>query len=190
MTETSTNPQTQTRAAAASQAPLADMGQANQDGADLASANGQTEINGFNNSRKRKRNPERQQGRELQSQTPTQTPQQQAQQKNQTQTQQQKRQQQAQIQQNSAAWGYAQQSALDPPKRVVVEGALTKEDWMEIVGSDARLRALESKVERIEVICSQNNKLLLQLVQNQNKERNEEERVPVHLDAEFERDYL
>ncbi|TAQ85914.1 hypothetical protein B7494_g5762 [Chlorociboria aeruginascens] len=81
----------------------------------------------------------------------------------------------------------------EPPKRVVVEGALTKDDWREIMGNDARLRALESKIDRIELIVSQNNKLLLQLVQNQNKERegnNEEERVPVHLDAEFERDYL
>jgi len=73
---------------------------------------------------------------------------------------------------------------------------LTKEDWREIMGNDARLRALESKVDKIELIVSQNNKLLLQLVQNQTKDRDrdrnrdEEERVPVHLDAEFERDYL
>jgi hypothetical protein len=76
---------------------------------------------------------------------------------------------------------------------VVVEGQLTKDDWREIMGNDARLRALETKVEKIELIVSQNNKLLLQLVQNQNRERDrnvEEERVPVHLDAEFERDYL
>jgi hypothetical protein len=95
---------------------------------------------------------------------------------------------QSQIQQE--AWQDAQQHPPEPPKRVVVEGALTKEDWRDIMGNDARLRALETKVEKIELIVSQNNKLLLQLVSNQNKDRNEEERVPVHLDAEFERDYL
>jgi hypothetical protein len=97
---------------------------------------------------------------------------------------------QNQIQQE--AWAYAQAHPPEPPKRVVVEGAMTKEDWREIMGNDARLRALENKVDKIEFIVSQNNKLLLQLVQNQNKDRdrNEEERVPVHLDAEFERDYL
>jgi hypothetical protein len=61
------------------------------------------------------------------------------------------------------------------------------------MGNDARLRTLETKVEKIELIVSQNNKLLLQLVANQSKDRDrnvEEERVPVHLDAEFERDYL
>jgi hypothetical protein len=70
---------------------------------------------------------------------------------------------------------------------------MTKEDWREVMGNDARLRALENKVDKIELIVSQNNKLLLQLVQNQNEKRDrhaEEERVPVHLDAEFERDYL
>jgi hypothetical protein len=95
---------------------------------------------------------------------------------------------QNQIQQE--AWAYEQTHPPEPPKRVVVEGALTKEDWRDIMGNDARLRVLESKVDKIELIVSQNNKLLLQLVQNQNKDRNEEERVPVHLDAEFERDYL
>ena len=97
---------------------------------------------------------------------------------------------QNQIQQE--AWAYAQPNPPDPPRRVVVEGAMTKEDWREVMGNDARLHALETKIEKIELIVSQNNKLLLQLVQNQNKDRdrNEEERVPVHLDAEFERDYL
>jgi hypothetical protein len=87
-------------------------------------------------------------------------------------------------------------------RRVVVEGALTKDDWRDIMGNDARLRALESKVDKIELMVSQNNKLLLQLLQNQSQhnekrdrerdrhESNEEDRVPVHLDAEFERDYL
>lgn len=90
-------------------------------------------------------------------------------------------------------------------RRVVVEGALTKDDWRDIMGNDARLRAIEAKMERIELLLSQNNKLLLQLVQQQGqqtkeKERDhtrnerhesaEEDRVPVHLDAEFERDYL
>ncbi|ESZ96358.1 hypothetical protein SBOR_3254 [Sclerotinia borealis F-4128] len=90
-----------------------------------------------------------------------------------------------------------------PPRRVIVEGQLTKEDWRDIMGSDARLRALETKVDKIEFIVSQNNKLLLQLLAHQKTEdkdkererdkRNDSEdhdRVPVHLDAEFERDYL
>ncbi len=74
-----------------------------------------------------------------------------------------------------------------------MEGQLTKEDWRDIMGNNARLQAVEAKIEKIETLVSQNNKLLLQLVQNQTKERDrnaEEERVPVHLDAEFERDYL
>jgi len=80
----------------------------------------------------------------------------------------------------------------EPPKRVVVEGQMTKEDWRDVMGNDARLRALETKVDKIEILLSQNNKMLLQLVSNQGKDRHEreEERVPVHLDAEFERDYL
>jgi hypothetical protein len=84
-----------------------------------------------------------------------------------------------------------------PPRRVVVEGALTKEDWRDIMGNDARLRALEGKMEKIETIVTQNNKILLQLLAHQVKEKDskerrhdEEDRVPVHLDAEFERDYL
>lgn len=96
-------------------------------------------------------------------------------------------------QQQWEAQQYAIAHPPEPPRRVVVEGQLSKEDWREIMGNDARLRTLETKVEKIELIVSQNNKLLLQLVQNQNKERDrnaEEERVPVHLDAEFERDYL
>ncbi|KAE8443186.1 hypothetical protein EG329_002285 [Mollisiaceae sp. DMI_Dod_QoI] len=96
-------------------------------------------------------------------------------------------------QQHWEAQQYALAHPPEPPRRVIVEGALTKEDWRDIMGNDARLRALENKVDKIELIVSQNNKLLLQLVQNQSKERersSEEERVPVHLDAEFERDYL
>ncbi|KAG9240881.1 hypothetical protein BJ878DRAFT_570661 [Calycina marina] len=87
---------------------------------------------------------------------------------------------------------YLQANHPEPPKRVVVEGAMSKEDWRDVMGNDSRLRALETKVERIEVLLTQNNKMLLQLVSNQNKERHDcgEERVPVHLDAEFERDYL
>ncbi|RFU28049.1 hypothetical protein B7463_g8293, partial [Scytalidium lignicola] len=90
-------------------------------------------------------------------------------------------------------YSYHQPEPPEPPKRVIVEGALTKEDWRDIMGNDARLRTLETKIEKIEAIVSQNNKLLLQLLQNQNKSSQEEEqeqRVPVHLDAEFERDYL
>lgn len=97
---------------------------------------------------------------------------------------------QEQIQQEQ--WAYMQANPPEPPKRVVVEGAMSKEDWRDVMGNDSRLRALETKVDKIELLLSQNNKMLLQLVSNQSKERNdrEEERVPVHLDAEFERDYL
>jgi hypothetical protein len=140
-----------------------DMGQQPQ-GGEIIQANGQEEMNGYR-PHKRKRREERQMTRELQNQ----------------------------IQQEAQA--YAQAYPPEPPRRVVVEGAMTKEDWREVMGNDARLRVLETKVEKIELIVSQNNKLLLQLVQNQNQNKdgdrnNEEDRVPVHLDAEFERDYL
>jgi hypothetical protein len=98
--------------------------------------------------------------------------------------------------QHSPQWHspqYTLSQPPEPPRRVIVEGAMTKEDWREVMGNDARLRALENKVDKIELLVSQNNKLLLQLVSNQSKERDhhvEEERVPVHLDADFERDYL
>jgi len=125
----------------------------------------QQDMNGYN-PRKRRRVNERQLTRELQAQLE---------------------------QQQWEAQQYALAHPPEPPKRVVVEGQMTKEDWRDVMGNDARLRALETKVEKIETLVSQNNKLLLQLVQNQTKERDrtvEEERVPVHLDAEFERDYL
>lgn len=147
--------------------PIADMGQQPQQGGEvggeMVQANGQVvqeDMNGYRPQKRRRRDTERQLTRELQNQ----------------------------IQQE--AWAYAQANPPEPPKRVVVEGALTKEDWRDIMGNDARLRALENKVDKIELIVSQNNKLLLQLLQSQNGSRNEEERVPVHLDAEFERDYL
>ncbi|RDW66938.1 hypothetical protein BP5796_09687 [Coleophoma crateriformis] len=96
---------------------------------------------------------------------------------------------QSQIQQEARQ--YQELQLREPVKRVVVEGQLTKEDWRDIMGNDARLRALESKVDKIEVIVSQNNKLLMQLLQSSGKDRHEDDgRVPVHLDAEFERDYL
>ncbi|KAL3417160.1 hypothetical protein PVAG01_11160 [Phlyctema vagabunda] len=97
---------------------------------------------------------------------------------------------QAQVQQEAREYQALQMQ--EPVKRVVVEGQLTKEDWRDIMGNDSRLRALENKVDKIELIVSQNNKLLLQLMSNQGKERQEEDdgRVPVHLDAEFDRDYL
>lgn len=101
--------------------------------------------------------------------------------------------QELQDQLQQEAYHYERSDSPSPPKRVVIEGALTKEDWRDIMGNDARLRALETKVERIELIVSQNNKLLLQLLQNQSRSTRDDEheqRVPVHLDAEFERDYL
>jgi len=126
---------------------------------------GQEEMNGYRPN-KRKRPSDRQLTRELQAQLQ---------------------------QQEASAYQYQLAHPPEPARRVVVEGALTKEDWRDIMGNDARLRALESKVDKIELLVTQNNKLLLQLVQNQTKERErntEEDRVPVHLDAEFERDYL
>ena len=143
--------------------PLPDIGQQTEE-EEMIQANGQEEVNGYR-PHKRRRREERQMTRELQNQ----------------------------IQQET--WAYAQAIPPEPPRRVVVEGAMTKEDWREVMGNDARLRVLETKVEKIELIVSQNNKLLLQLLQNQNQNKdsdrnNEEDRVPVHLDAEFERDYL
>lgn len=135
-------------------------------------ANGEADVNGYRPQKRRRMN-ERQLTQDLQ----------------------------VQLQHDQWQAQQAQQYALahppEPPRRVVVEGALSKEDWREIMGNDTRLRTLESKVDKIETILTQNNKLLLQLVQtqlNSSKERDrnaaEEERVPVHLDAEFERDYL
>ena len=138
---------------------------------EMVVANGEQDANAYRPNKRRRQN-ERSLTRELQSQI---------------------EQQQQQQQQTWQAQQYALAHPPEPPRRVVVEGALTKDDWREIMGNDARLRALENKVDKIELICSQNNKLLLQLLQNQSKERDhnaEEERVPVHLDAEFERDYL
>jgi hypothetical protein len=140
---------------------------------EMVVANGdQQDMNGYR-PHKRKRQNERSLARDLQVQL--------------------EQQQQWEAQQAQQAQQYAMAHPPEPPRRVIVEGALTKEDWRDIMGNDARLRALENKVDKIELIVSQNNKLLLQLVQNQSKERDrssEEERVPVHLDAEFERDYL
>lgn len=85
-------------------------------------------------------------------------------------------------------------------KRVVVEGALSKEDWRDIMGSEARIRTLESKIDRIELLVSQNNRLLIQLLSSSGKERarpsdddvdgDAASQMPVHLDADFDRDYM
>jgi hypothetical protein len=138
-------------------------GQAPPEGGEMMQTNGQVDINGYGRPNKRRRQT---QGdlRQLQER-----------------------------QQQQEQWNWQQAHPPEPPKRVVVEGAMTKDDWREVMGNDARLRALEMKMEKIETLVSQNNKLLMQLVANQGTERNnrsEEERVPVHLDAEFERDYL
>ena len=136
-------------------------------GNELALTNGNTEeMNGYRPA-KRRRITERQASRELQNQLETET--------------------------QAYQYSNALSHPPEPPRRVLVEGAMTKEDWRDVMGNDARLRALETKVDKIELLITQNNKLLLQLVQNQSsvRDRNEEEdRVPVHLDAEFERDYL
>jgi hypothetical protein len=157
-------------------APATEMGQPahypQTGGGQIIQANGEADMNGYRPN-KRKRTSDRQLTQDIQAQAHVQA--------------------QAQAQYQHEQWVYTQQHAPEPPRRVVVEGAMSKEDWREVMGNDARLRALESKVEKIELLVSQNNKLLLQLVQNQSKEsehNTEEERVPVHLDAEFERDYL
>jgi len=137
-------------------------GQATPEAGEMMQTNGQVDMNGYSRSNKRRR-----------------------------QTQSELR--QIQERQQQEQWAWQQAHPPEPPKRVVVEGAMTKDDWREVMGNDARLRALEMKMEKIETLVSQNNKLLMQLVANQGSERNnrsEEERVPVHLDAEFERDYL
>ena len=146
--------------------PLSDMGQQPPEeiaqGGDMPQTGGQVGMNGYRPHKRKRQESEHQITHEVQHQL-----------------------------QQEAAWAYAQAKSADPPRRVFVEGALTKEDWREVMGNDARLRTLENKVDKIELIVSQNNKLLLQLMQSQNRvDRNEEERVPVHLDAEFERDYL
>ena len=146
---------------------------------EMVHANGEAEMNGYR-PHKRKRRDERSMARELQVQQEA------------WHAQQQQQQQVLHAQQQ-----YALQHPPEPAKRVIVEGAMSKEDWRDVMGNDARLRAVENKVDRIELLVAQNNKLLLQLLQNQSqikdrdRERsNEEDRVPVHLDAEFERDYL
>lgn len=80
----------------------------------------------------------------------------------------------------------------EPARKVVIEGQLTKEDWKEIIGNDSRLRALEMKVEKIETLVAQNNKLLMQLMQSRSKnvERDSDEKVPIHLDTEFDQDHI
>lgn len=180
-----------------------------QHGGELVHANGeQTDMNGYR-PHKRKRKDERSLARELQQQQNWHVPQQQEVQQQQQQQQQLQHEPQHQSQHQPQHLPQhqlpppphypIQHPPEPPPKRVIVEGALSKEDWRDIMGNDARLRAVESKVDKIELLVTQNNKLLLQLLQNQNqikdrdrdRERsNEEDRVPVHLDAEFERDYL
>ncbi|CZS91598.1 uncharacterized protein RCO7_11669 [Rhynchosporium graminicola] len=132
---------------------------------EMVVANGEQDING-NRPHKRKRGNERTLTRELQDQL---------------------------AQQQWEAQQFALAHPPSPPRRVVVEGTLTKDDWKDIMGNDARLRTLENKVDKIELIVSQNNKLLLQLLQNQSKERSksaDEGRGPVHLEEDFDRDYL
>ncbi|TQS36325.1 hypothetical protein Golomagni_03230 [Golovinomyces magnicellulatus] len=84
------------------------------------------------------------------------------------------------------------QLPLEPARKVVIEGQLTKEDWKEIIGNDSRLRALEIKFEKIETLVAQNNKLLKQLMQSRSKnvERDSDEKVPIHLDTEFDQDHI
>lgn len=147
---------------------------------------GEADLNGFRPN-KRKRTTDRPLTQDLQAQQQYQHDQW----VHAQQQQQQQQQQQVQVQQ-----AQMYHPPPEPPRRIIVEGQMTKEDWRDVMGNDARLRALENKVDKIEVLVSQNNKLLLQLVQNQNKssergdDHNDEDRVPVHLDAEFERDYL
>ncbi|KAJ5035026.1 uncharacterized protein L3040_008288 [Drepanopeziza brunnea f. sp. 'multigermtubi'] len=130
---------------------------------DMVITNGEPDVNGYRPQKRKRANNERAMNRELQVQLE---------------------------QQQWEAQQYAIAHPPEPPRRVVVEGALTKDDWKDIMGNDARLRTLENKVDKIELIVSQNNKLLLQLVQNQSRERDRNVEEPVHVDAEFEREYL
>ncbi|RKF73124.1 hypothetical protein GcC1_091020 [Golovinomyces cichoracearum] len=84
------------------------------------------------------------------------------------------------------------QISSEPARKVVIEGQLTKEDWKEIVGNDSRLRALEIKVEKMETLVAQNNKMLMQLIHSRSKnvEQDSDERVPIQPDTESEQDHL
>ncbi|KHJ31123.1 hypothetical protein EV44_g5257 [Erysiphe necator] len=101
-------------------------------------------------------------------------------------------QQQPPIIQQHPSSPYYPQVPIESVKRVIVEGQLTKEDWKDIMNNDTRLRALEIKLEKIETLVVQNNKFLFQLLQSRIKdgEGDPNQRPPVHLAAEFERDYL
>lgn len=61
----------------------------------------------------------------------------------------------------------------EPPQRVVVEGALTKEDWLEIAGhyssSDPRVSQLEAKVDTLIETTKRTHQMLVQLLKNQAK---------------------
>ncbi|CCU79870.1 hypothetical protein BGHDH14_bgh01523 [Blumeria hordei DH14] len=87
---------------------------------------------------------------------------------------------------------YSLQIPPESPRRVVVEGQLTKDDWRDLMGNDARLRALEVKLGRIETLVAQNNKLLLQLVQSRIKDKDSSSDEPLthQIDADFDQDYM
>ena len=57
-----------------------------------------------------------------------------------------------------------------PPQRVVVEGGLTKQDWLEIVSAinahDPRIPALETKIDNLVTMTSRTQQMLLQLLKN------------------------
>lgn len=143
---------------------------------------GSGDLNGYP-SQKRKRLNESYTSREIQAQSDQQSQQQQSKWPSQ---------QQSYINQQHTSHRNPMQMPVEPTRRVFVEGQLTKEDWKEIMGNEARLRILELKLEKIETLVVQNNKLLLQLIQGRNKdgERDSEDRVPSHLEEDFTRGYL
>lgn len=59
----------------------------------------------------------------------------------------------------------------DQPQRVVVEGGMTKEDWLEVVGQvkahDPRIPAMEQKIDTLIDTTRRTHQLLIQLLKNQ-----------------------
>lgn len=60
----------------------------------------------------------------------------------------------------------SRQADQEVPQRVIVEGALSKQDWIEIMGHNTRLNVLEEKVNTILETTKRTHQMLLQLVKN------------------------
>ncbi|KAI9743825.1 MAG: hypothetical protein M1818_002559 [Claussenomyces sp. TS43310] len=59
----------------------------------------------------------------------------------------------------------------EPPQRVIVEGALSKTDWLEIIShyavTDPRIVALDAKVDNLVEMTKRTHQMLVQLLKNQ-----------------------